>query len=254
MKRGAFVMLDALGYKGIWNRPEVKDAPGRVIERMVRLRDEAKVQVARMLGRPLPELRADPTNAYDDFKMSFLSDTIAIGIWIKPTLYADDERMRDRFAVMFGAAFASAIMRSALTEAPRLAFRGALSVGDFEISEDGIFIAGPAVDDAAAMHERAQGAFVWVTPSAMAGANYDIPTVGFPGHRLIRYPVPLKGGDTYDTFAVSPFASESLESDRRFQATLLLGSFVTEGRPPPLDVAIKLQHTRAFIEVALKAP
>jgi hypothetical protein len=254
MKRGAFAMLDALGYKGIWNRPEVKDTPGRVVERMVRLRDDATAQVARMLGRPLSELRADPQNAYDDFKISFLSDTVAIGVWVKPTLHADDERMRDRFAVMYGAAFASAVMRCALAEPPRLAFRGALSVGDFEMSNDCTFIAGPAVDDAAALHEQAQGAFVWIAPSAMPGAGYAVPTVEFSGHRLIRYRVPLKGGDTYDTFAVSPFDAESPESERRFQAALLLGSFVTEGKPTPLDVAIKLQNTSAFIEVALNTP
>ncbi len=254
MKRGAFVMLDALGFKGIWNRPEVKDDPGRVISRMIRLRNEATAQVARMIGRPLAELRADPTNAYDDFKISFLSDTIAIGVWVKPTLHADDERMRDRFAVVYGAAFASALMRCALTEPPRLAFRGALSVGNFEMSEDGMFIAGPAVDDAAALHELAQGAFVWIAPSAMPGAGYDVPTVEFSENRLIRYPVPLKGGDIYDTFVVSPFATDSTESDRRVQAVWLRGSFVTEGRPTPLDVAIKLQNTSAFIEVALKTP
>ena len=254
MKRGAFVMLDALGYKGIWRRPEVKDAPGRVVERMARLRDDATAEVARMLGRPLAELRADPANAYDDFNISFLSDTVAIGVWVKSTPYAADERMRDRFAVMFGAAFASAVMRCALTEPPRLAFRGALAVGDFEMSEDGIFIAGPAVDDAASLHEQAQGAFVWIAPSAMAGAGYDIPTVEFTGHRLIRYAVPLKGGDSYNTYVVSPFAAGSAESERSTQALWLRGSFLTEDRPPPLDVAIKLQNTSHFIDLALKTP
>ena len=89
---------------------------------------------------------------------------------------------------------------SARSRAP-LAYRGAVTYGGYELRSN--FILGPAVDEAARAHDAAQGALIWLMPSAreiVADWLRNQPT----NTHLVRFDVPLKGGDVFHSYTVSP--------------------------------------------------
>lgn len=79
-------------------------------------------------------------------------------------------------------------------------FRGVVSVGTYYVVGD--IIAGPAFYETISWHEKPDWAGVCLTPSAM----YSFQQARHEGASLgttFRYPVPLKGGGTLDTWALA---------------------------------------------------
>ena len=137
-------------------------------------------------------------------------------------------------------------MAMAARTVPALAYRGCISVGQFEISDR--FVLGPAVDEAATYLDAAQAAIVWMAPTAndlFGKSEYRKPTSDDYRRSYVAYDVPLKGGDRYNTFAVSPFSYAPTFDERAQIARSILGTFPT-GKAP-LDVAIKRQNTDRFL-------
>jgi hypothetical protein len=102
---------------------------------------------------------------------------------------------------------ASAFIIEANDTEPYFIFRGCVSVGDFFLSSDGRFFLGPAVDDAADMERRANGAFVFLSPSALSFldrcSNYHFDKAT---GALIDYYVPLKNNSKLETKIVRPIS------------------------------------------------
>jgi len=67
------------------------------------------------------------------------------------------------------------------------------------------------------------------------------------GKSYIDFDVPLKGGDSYRTFAVSPYYLAETEAERDGIRSAIMTTFASEGAPS-LDVEIKRQRTAAFLE------
>jgi hypothetical protein len=93
-----------------------------------------------------------------------------------------------------------------------------VTVGRFIIEKS--FLLGPAVDEAAALHETADGAFVWFAPRA---ARLPRPSYGGPDvwkTMIFRHPVPFKDGRRLTTNVVSPFldSSPGIEERTRIRA------------------------------------
>lgn len=235
MQTGALVMMDALGFKGIWKRV---DKPECVIDALKLLKATVLEEAASIGARP-------SKRGYQPFKVEFLSDTVVIGIPIAGT-----GAPWNPWAINYAAIVASAVIRAAVTKVGvPFVYRGCLSYGDFAIEEN--FIVGPAVDDAAETMESAQAAIVWVTPSALSRIeieNYSAEMFAkHTGEQLCPWRVPLKGGDYINTLAVSPFIKDEDWDTRRN---------VREGIQRRLDynsdlgIMVKAQNTRAFLDEA----
>ena len=110
------------------------------------------------------------------------------------------------------------ILAEAAVHDPPLAFRGAVSFGQFVFEDD--FVCGPAVDDAASAFEVAEGAITWLTPAALrhwkpradgkdeAEMHGEIlRLVEAEVSCLFEHRIPLKGGTALPSLAVNPLAS-----------------------------------------------
>lgn len=153
MNEGAIILMDCLGYKGIWQRANpdaVLQQFGAIRDRALRVRDEGIFHAHRMLGFQL--------------QITFLSDTVAIGVSAPgvPQLSSRDKGRIIQHAFLA----AQKISSDFLNMTPPLAVRGAASFGQFELSDQ--FLIGPAVDEAAELHEMADGAFLWIPPQYIA--------------------------------------------------------------------------------------
>jgi len=237
MRTGAVVMIDALGFKGIWDGAD----PSVILRKMGALKQAAESDIK---GVKLGHVRGA--------KVAFLSDTIVIGVASgQPVGRGPGPNKRGNVRAIMQAAFQTAsVLAAALEEAPRLAYRGCLTFGEFEI--DGPFVLGPAIDEAATHYECADGAFVWLTPKAKAIADADADTSYFQSAPAVCFVVPLKAGASFETWTVTPFGWRVAAVDRQDVAERLLGTFDRDPKTRDrMDVAVKRQNTRRFLEQAL---
>jgi hypothetical protein len=238
MKTGALVMLDALGFKGIWKRHD----QAKVIPKLQGLRtkverfnEEIRAKVA-AFDEPEETGRVFKTLA---IHAKFLSDTIVLGVScdVPPT------RNTNELLLEIGSYLTSHALAFALQEPPALAFRGSIAVGEFLIDDN--FILGPAVDDAAAHMDLAEGAFVWMAPSARTAKRKS--RGGGDDRYFSAFRVPLKGGSSYHTHVIAPFAECETEAARRSVIRQLLATFV-DGN---MNIEIKKQHTAQFLDLVM---
>jgi hypothetical protein len=217
MKTGAVALIDALGFRGIWGR----HVPDDVLTELKTMKDwlEARVK-AQFSLQPWMYCEA-----------AFLSDTVAISMALD-----ESAENRDALSVLYLAEVISWVLDRGLRSSIPLAYRGAITVGSYEVSPQ--VLIGPAIDDAADAHELAQGAVVWLSP----GARYQVAqwlTDHPQNARLVMFDVPLKGGDTFGTYTVSPLEQARDEDDANMLARSLLGTFSSAN----IDVAVKRQNT-----------
>ena len=242
MRHGVVAMVDALGFRGIWNRLADEKKEDEFIAAVRALQEEAQVTA---------RLWSPPSAPIGPVRAAGLSDTIVITIATAP---ASGNRNIDATALDFTIAVAvrlvKQIMRRA-TEAPiGLAYRGCVTIGKCRVEDSDRIVMGPAIDEAAELHQRAQGMFVWLTPEALRAANavQDGHTNGLEAG-AVEWSVPLKLGDPYRTRVVSPFEADDDEKRRAALKESLLATF-EHGRDR-LDVAIKRQQTEAFLDHAM---
>jgi len=142
--------------------------------------------------------------------------------------------------VCLGAADAVA---AAAENDPTLVYRGCIAFGEFEIREQ--FLIGPAIDEAAEAEKLADGALIWLCPSATRIVETISPSK--PLNRSLRvvrdYPVPLKEGRSYRTHVVNPLLDCA---DPDALARRILDFF----RLDRLDIAVKRQNTANFLRCA----
>ena len=259
MRTGAFVMIDALGFKGIWKRQGVVDKPELVIEKLINLKDIAAQYLDKRFGgqEKRSQMENDRGTPFELVQATFLSDTIVLAVAVKDL---ENTQLNELHLTGPNYTLASKVLAvdtlcdltskvvalGALTD-PALAYRGCLSFGQFEVREN--FLVGPAVDEAAAASELAQGAFIWMLPSALdLFMSYGVQkeTHLRPDRTFSAWQVPLKGGDCFNTFAVSPLSLARTEAERDLIHTRIMETFSGE-----LDVQIKKQHTLRFLDTCV---
>jgi hypothetical protein len=224
MREGVVVMMDALGFKGIWKPEtgETEDEQSRlVLERMRQLRERTKYFKA--------------SQGPFAIKCECISDSIVLGVW------PDTDQIPAETALSTAIVTTSMLCQWSAGQQRPLAYRGAVACGRFEM-EDG-FILGPAVDDAAENMGAAEGAFIWLTPSALKFAraiNLAVEVVA------PTFAVPLKGGVAFETNVVKPWFENDLGMQARTSQTIL-DTF----DKPELSVQIKRQNTAKFYNLAL---
>lgn len=265
MKTGTVAMLDALGFKGIWNRPDVRVDPNSLMRKLQELAAESERAMDESFGdaERRQMLATDSGNLLESVRASFLSDTIVVGVSVKPRdtlphLYTESNRRQADvlwlaarvLAVKLTCLVVSRIIALASVSEPALAYRGTLAEGQFELLDR--FLLGPAVDEAASNMDRAQGAFVWMAPSAAELWSADPFLMRQEhGRSSISYDVPIKGGDRFRTYVVSPYSNVLDDTARAAIAEKILGTF--GGGRAGLDVAVKRQHTEALLRACLEA-
>lgn len=263
MRTGAFLMIDALGFKGIWKRSSSPEHSTAVIEKLVKLQRETTRYLDRQFGGPEERtaMAKHPVMGLESIQARFLSDTIVCAIAVKEShnidlneaVQSSGQRISPDFAfsvikasaVKVACRLASAIAAIGASTAPALAYRGCVSFGGFEVHDN--FLVGPAVDDAASANSLAQGAFIWLLPSAFEVMEpFDAPSCWPETGIYLPYDVPLKGGDTYRTLAVSPFALAQAETDRDSTVSSILRTFTGD-----LDIQVKKQNTVRFLDACV---
>ncbi len=233
-------MFDALGFKGIWDRARKADPPWDVLGKLGKLLSEAH-EVQGGIEDGVSGLMTSGKLKNAEVRTLFLSDTIVVGFW------ADDPTGKDpgnpEWAALTAVAHIAAhlMARAANEPEPRLVYRGCISVGEFDLRDP--FLIGRAVDEAAEHMDTAEAALVWLTPSAKRVMDSEAPN----GLDVLRpWRVPLKAGQRYSTYVVSPYpgAAPQRWDDLRLAVRAALTS-------PRLDVQIKAQNTSEFLDVEL---
>ena len=236
MLLGAVAFLDVLGFKGIWQR--YADDPGRVLRKLESL--EASIQGAAkkfidgaleegMIPERVPRIR-----------VMFISDSVFI------TCGDADDRPENLVTGILCVTFlAATTMLFGMNGDVPLVYRGAISTGKFLAADDKPFVVGPAIDDAAGVENLAQGAFVWLTPSACEAFETRKRKDVEPPSWMRYHEVPLKGLGNYGTWVVDPLATETLPEKAK---DAYVGRLFKSMTANSLDVIIKRDNTIAFYE------
>jgi hypothetical protein len=241
MNTGAVVMLDALGFKGIWKRnPEILEklrATPEVLDALTAGFWQALIDNAARKGKTITRKS----------RVTFLSDTIVIEVSSEGP--ATEERRWSEVAVATYFAFAAAMM-GAIFGPPAMAYRGVIAVGDFEI--DPPFIVGPAIDEAAELMNLAEAAITWSAPSAreVIARTGGKDASALSGGLWVPWQVPLKGGGVYDAFAVQPFIGPPLAGASQAE---VMDAMLRTFDNPRIDIQMKRQNTETFLKAAFAA-
>jgi hypothetical protein len=258
--RGAIAIVDALGFKGIWGAADATTAAilGTLKKIGAAAREEADDAAKNFAPRKLPPLIGKLLK--DPFvKVVQLSDTIVVAAGYRPRVRSLRKTDHEKWDREYGlgpamvqdvfdtwlrhvvCACVCSIMKTAALCDPALVYRGVVTVGRFAIDEN--FILGPAVDEAAELMDLADGAFVWLAPSAMRVGKIEPDDDPEWSRMTFRYPVPLKDGRGIRTRVLSPFADCDPEERKKVQRRILRR--MNDSR---LDVVIKRNNTARFLE------
>ncbi len=233
MKSGAVAVIDALGFKGIWGRPECKDDPSIVMRKMkdllIRIRDERTTN-------------ATLSKFIFSIKATLLSDTIVIGAMVEARNPEQDGAYAERYAIELAATSVGRMMMHSTTAPPALAWRGCITYGQFDI--EGQIVMGPAIDEAADLHQRSDAAVAWVTPGAKKIMDGEPIGSAALGALAPNIRVPLHGSNSYVTYVVQPGFLEEDWDKRKSWRNTVLSTFDRQS----LEVQIKKQNTEAVLQ------
>lgn len=235
---GAVVLMDALGFKGIWQQPHTLEMVLHRLRVVEEIFEEAKrayaVQIAQHIGFRL--------------KVSFLSDTIAIACHQEP-LAGRVVNSGGMVAIALGlagfACHAGAADRRKGEHVPvPLAYRGAIASGEMHVGDR--YVVGPAIDEAATWMNRAQAAMVMLAPSAL-----DVFQPAQAPAYAIRWFVPLETGQSFETWVSSPFAHDDGPAETKWEiAEEILDTFDRPSAPEKVRTVYK-PNTETFLRAAL---
>lgn len=242
MRRGALAMIDALGFKGIWQRENADE----VMRKMKALPTAADVIMAGF-QHAFSKLSARTVDPH--FSYTFLSDTIVVAAWVDgPT---QDNKGQAYAEVLLASFVTSAIISAgAMLKPPALAYRGCLAFGNFDVEAP--FILGPAVDEAAENMDKADAAIVWMAPSAQAvvdGARKVVGKEMFESSAFFPFIVPMKEESPRSTYAITPLSPGQVKASPEQVRETILKTF----EDPRDSVQVKKENTRRFLDAAVEA-
>jgi hypothetical protein len=212
MQIGAVVLIDALGFKGIWRR----ESPSAVLRRLKSLRQAA----LNLQGRDGTGVLLNDSGLRH--RVRCMSDTIAITVVVK----GPNAPRRGLYRAMLSATtLAGSIMRDALSAQPPLLFRGCVAAGEFLAESD--FLIGPAIDEAAEGFEKADGPFLWLSKSALEVSRVYSETFldRLEPTMFIPHNLPLNDGSSVPTSVFTYFGLTQRREDRLIVRRQLLAAF-----------------------------
>lgn len=274
MKTGAVAILDILGFKGIWQRhTDVDQLLSRMDAMQKRLAttepedDMARLKenTSAMFGSLWDERNWVPPT------VKFISDSIFIAASqflvldklnnkVSPEVLRMANLMAHCLAIGRVNYAVRAVIKEGLATEPKFAYRGCIAYGKY--SDQSSFIVGPAVDEAASLERLAEGAIVWLAPSAKAVVEdsskmkFKQEIVGevlqlFTSNEWLGvFPttVPLKEGRQYRTFGIHPFDNAEQHVTESFVQGLLDTFRSRDDRPLDVSIAIKRENTLDYLK------
>lgn len=253
MHKGAIAVLDVLGFKGIWQRKD----PQQVISRLKSLAGNGETFAREFQKTKQPSTAPDaPVRDLVPWHLSVrsFSDTLVIACtqesW--PTELPPGLQEFDQFAagvlVTIVCEKSAYVAGAAAAGQPPFAYRGSIAYGELLIDDQ--FLIGPAVDEAAAAESLAEGAFIWLCPSAHRVVQDGLGSAAFPLLPIVpHYPVPMKNKKVATTHVINPFGRLGNLHPGTVM-TNILGSF--EVARPDARVTTKRRNTEAFLRTAEK--
>jgi|GEM_PF-5435524 len=274
MKTGAVAILDILGFKGIWRRFDAETVMSRLEDlRQSFENDEHKDLRTAVANFTRSEEGSSNIQIPDEDEVlpctvRFLSDSVFVAsaltlrtVDLNVDLETDLQELHTFFDALCLARVAKSVVKivqHGLSASPAFAYRGCISFGEYEDRDK--FIVGPAVDEAAELERLAEGAIVWLGPSAHAvleqiNEGSSKPHVSamsvfiqrfFLNDVFVPFAVPLKGSPDFNTLAVSPLSGLSIEEAEAFESDFM-STFDQPGSPTNLSILIKKDITRRFL-------
>jgi hypothetical protein len=242
LRLGVVAMIDALGFKGIWQRTP-KD-PAAAIRTLEVVTSVVRNVQNYLQGAWVNHLVATANGQPPTLSVMSLSDSIVIAAELPENAGAETdggENFQTVLLDMVCQAAGQAIRFAAQAEVP-LVYRGVVAAGSLAVKKN-TFLIGPAIDEAAELMQLADGAFVWLAASALE--------IEPPNHRphawqsmAIDYEVPLKGGARLRTIALSPYV-DTIELAER---ALIRSGYERAMQSNRIDVQIKRQNTLRFLD------
>lgn len=233
VRDGYVVMMDILGWKGIWRDHTIP----KIQEVINRIRLSTHVHTASTHNYPIMGL---------GMQSIFLSDTLVIGLWDRPQYgpAGSSHGMHNVRTRLWGVV--ANIIKDCASSSPGLAFRGAISAGEFLFDEN--LLLGPAVDAAGSLMNAADGAFVWMPPPPEPDPEKSPHALHYSEftHNFLEYDIPLCAGGTVRGFALNPFVGAPTKPEMEPIHRGILRTFdrgVTDPR-----VLRKKQNTEAFLD------
>jgi hypothetical protein len=96
------------------------------------------------------------------------------------------------------------------------------------------------------MERKPQGAFIWLLPEACDHVAQWLEPQPHNTH-LVKFDVPLKGGDVFNTYTVSPLEQSHSKADANWLAGTLLATFTGS----IMGVAVKRQNTANHLDACI---
>lgn len=266
MDKGAFALLDCLGFKGIWERYD----PQAIIQKL-----RAIEKIIEKDCSPLASGFAIINSKRIVTKVKLLSDTVALSVTFHNA--HNESESNANYLLGFISLLIVRINSHFLLHEPHLVLRGCVTFGDHLFEEN--FILGPAVDRAAEYEKLPNGAFIWLDPKAtelyrqnklavikniektelVKGVESNfVETVSFTdlntspnAHKMAgqpptvieEYGMPIKNGEKLFCSIINPLAQEG-HPDVRQQTIDIYKVAMSSDR---LDVVIKRQNTLQFL-------
>lgn len=237
-KKGAVLVMDALGVKGAWARSNPSQLVGSWRE-LVRVAEER----ASMLQRARNESSADgkniiATEIIGECALQAMSDTLTLVV--QPRLPGGSMR----YALAWLVLLARSIFINALRGG--IYFRGVISCGEFYGTPADRLLIGPAVDEAVDWYTRPDWIGVSTAPSAFfeieRAVRSDEPFTPAEVY-MSRWLVPMRGGKTVDSWVLDwPWVSGSDPPD--IDEKELLGLFASKPIGP--EALSKYTNTLEF--------
>ena len=134
MRKGFVTFADILGWKGIWLKSNPQEMAKKLETILQNLKDTIDI---------------------DNLNISLISDTFVI--------YSSLDDIEKEF--MSHTSILLKLIDSIVTEG--LLIRGATSYGEYYVSSQELTFVGPAIDEAASWHEKADDISIFLTPSAL---------------------------------------------------------------------------------------
>jgi hypothetical protein len=254
MQRGAVAVLDALGFKGIYKRAEFTD-----IMKKLEALQKAFASTANGMSKKLPANKdgggyRGPASIEWKLWTRFFSDSIILGCYGQingPVIGQGFNLPAAVEAATIGPLAHSISMLTigaSITE-PGLLYRGVIAFGDYALKDT--VIIGPAIDEAASLERRADAAIIWFAPSAKDAFD-KIGGGPRPAFLIKNYPVPLKDGSTFVSYAVNPLTYADVTGLTPEEViSRFLTLFSTENDP---EIVKKKHHTRNASQCITSSP
>ncbi|MXV49512.1 hypothetical protein GS399_00890 [Pedobacter sp. HMF7647] len=234
MNTGIVCILDALATKGVWSI----DEPATYLQKLKRVHNSIFDVKNYVINQGYP------------FIVDYLtfSDTIIITLqWNK---------FEDETLIPYVVRLIDGVLSTCLAE--NLLMRGALSFGKF-IKEDNIII-GPAIDDAAYWHDKAQLIGCVLTPNTTLLYDSGIEYIEKNHHEdhdyrqhAIKYKTPFKNNTIYDLYNVNwPLSTYKAFKPLGDPAPLIRVKSILGRYPIPAEAYNKHENTISFFNYCIE--